>query len=79
MAGTMQEAPGCKLLSVGGQLEKWAVGSMHAEVPSVKCAKVKTSVLCLFFGKLLRTYICLAKCRLRSPVACLRLLLKVEF
>lgn len=41
MASKVQEAPGRKLLSVGGQHERWAVGSTHAEVLSVNCARLR--------------------------------------
>jgi len=45
-----QEAPGRKLLSVGGQHEKRAIGSMHTEVTSVKCARLRPQCYVCFSG-----------------------------
>lgn len=51
-ARKIEEAPGHKLQSVGGQHEKQALGLVPAQVPSVKCARLR---LLLFFRTLLGT------------------------
>lgn len=75
-ARKIQEAPGHKLLSVGGQHEKQAVGLVPAQVPSIKDARLR---LYLFFRTLSGTDPHLASSRLSSSGPCPRLLLKVKF
>lgn len=70
--------------AVNSSVSKWAAWEVGHWVNAhrsafCKMCKVKTSVLCLFFRKLLGANLCLAKSRLCSPGACLSLLLKVKF